>query len=453
MIRLSWAQPEDLLPHALVAAALDGCDVAAVEHRWVSAGGNPQPPVMGASPDPAAPALRALARQLLAEIDGLGEHDGWRDTEPDDLPAIEAVSPFPGATGGDATRDRLLGAWLGRAAGCLLGKPVEKVPRAGIRAIAESTGNWPIRGYFTARGLDPAVAAAHSWNRRSAPNSLAENIDGMPEDDDLNYPLIALRLIEDHGTAMTTDDVATMWLDELPAGRVFTAERVTYRNLLDGEEPEWAGGRGNPFQDWIGAQSRTDLYGWVSPGDPARAARLAWQDGRLSHHRNGLYGAMFVAAASSLAITGAPVDVCIEAGLTVVPHASRYAAAIRRGVGLARSDLAEDAAIDVIEQEYGHLHWVHVLNNASLLAFALTRSGGDFVAAITTVVGGGWDTDSNGATAGAICGAICGASELPSPWVSPLKNRLASSVRGFDRVTFDELADRTASAQPAPPDD
>ena len=69
---------------------------------------------------------------------------------------------------------------------------MEKIPRAGIRAIAESTGNWPITGYFTARGLDPDVAAAYPWNRRSAVNSLVENIDGMPEDDDLNFPLVAL---------------------------------------------------------------------------------------------------------------------------------------------------------------------------------------------------------------------------------------------------------------------
>ena len=39
---------------------------------------------------------------------------------------------------------RLEAAWLGRAAGCLLGKPVEKLPLEGIRALARSTGNWPL---------------------------------------------------------------------------------------------------------------------------------------------------------------------------------------------------------------------------------------------------------------------------------------------------------------------
>ena len=450
MIRLSWSQPEDLLPHALVAAALDGRDVASIEQRWIEAGGDPTPPVTGASPEPAPPALRELARDLLAEIDDIEAPSSLVAAEPDDLSAIEALAPAHGETrsrsGPAVDADRLLGAWLGRAAGCLLGKPVEKIERAGIRAIAESTGNWPIDGYFTARGLDPAVAATYPWNRRSALNSLAENIDGMPEDDDLNFALIALHLVEQHGDRLTTDDVAAIWLDELPAGRVFTAERVAYRNLVGGDEPDIAGRHGNPFQAWIGAQIRTDVYGWVCPGDPGRAARLAWHDARLTHSRSGIYGAMFVAAASAAAVTEPTIDRCIDAGLSVIPPASRYAAAIARGVDLARSSMSSDDAIDEVYREFGHLHWVHALNNSALLAFALVRSGGDFTTAITTAVSGGWDTDSVGATAGALCGGLNGAAALPPRWVLPLHNRLASSVRGFDGITFDELSRRTAAA-------
>ena len=193
--------------------------------------------------------------------------------EPDDFETIEALGPggFSG-TASDDFEDRVHGGWLGRAAGCLLGKPVEKLPREGIRAIAESTGNWPLRSYFTAVGLDPDVAARYPWNRASRTTSLAENIDGMPEDDDLNFALLALTLVERHGDAVTTDDVALAWLELLPAKRVFTAERIAYRNLLNGYEPDSAAAVGNPFQDWIGAQIRADVYGWVCPGDPTRAA-------------------------------------------------------------------------------------------------------------------------------------------------------------------------------------
>ena len=452
MLRVTWVQPEDLVAHQLAAMRIDGCDVDEIERQWVRAGGNPVPPAGGAGTEAGAE-LRALARALLDQLDQLEPPPALLAAEPDDLEDIEASRQAPDPPDRDRPGhstiedDRLLGGWLGRAAGCLLGKPVEKIPREGIRAIAASTGNWPLRGYFSGAGLDADVAARYPWNRASRATSLAENIAGMPEDDDLNFALLALDLVERHGNPLTTDDVAAAWLASLPGGRVFTAERVTYRNLLDGHPPAVAGRLRNPFQDWIGAQIRADVYGWVCPGDPPTAARLAWTDARLSHHRNGVYGAMFVAAASAAAVVARSIGECIDAGLSVVPPASRYAAAIRRGVELGSGPLDAEAALDELYRDFGLLHWVHALDNAALAAFALTRSHGDFVTAITTAVSGGWDTDSTGATVGALTGALAGAAALPADWIDPLQNRLASSMPGWDGVSFDELARRTAAAR------
>ena len=86
----------------------------------------------------------------------------------------------------------------------------------------------------------------------------------------------------------------------------------------------------------------------------------------MSHSRNGLYGACFAAAAASAAITATTIGDVIGAGLSVVPRGSRYAAAIERGAELARGGLDDEAAIDAVYADYGHLHWVHVLNNAAL---------------------------------------------------------------------------------------
>jgi ADP-ribosylglycohydrolase len=463
MLRLSWTQPEDLLPHALVAAELDGRDVADLRERWFAAGGAPEAAVSGATPQPALPELRELARALLREVDGRPDPVELVRAEPDGFAEIIAASPAamsesalpaaqsnaPDAVAGDLG-DRVLGAWLGRASGCLLGKPVEKISLDGIRAIARSTGNWPIASYFTEIGLAPEIAARYPWNRRSRPTSLVENIDGMPEDDDLNFPLIALGLLESAGNAFTTDDVAQSWLNDLPGGRVFTAERITYRNLLEGHEPDVAGSVQNPFRDWIGAQIRTDVYGWANPGDPASAARLAWTDGRLSHGRSGLYGAMFAAAACSAAVVASTVAEVLDAGLSVVPAGSRYAAAVRRGMELGGSDLDDVAAVDALHAEFGNLHWVHALNNSALLAFALTRGGGDFERSITLAVSGGWDTDSVGATVGSITGALTGAEGLPARWIEPLHDSLATSVPGFDGATFSELAARTLAVAGTP---
>ena len=117
---------------------------------------------------------------------------------------------------------------------------------------------------------------------------------------------------------------------------MFTAERVAYRNLLLGISAPGTATRHNPFREWIGAQIRTDVYGWVHPGDPAAAARAAWTDARLSHVRNGVYGAMAVAAmcATPSSPTAEAVDDVVATGLAVVPPESRYAEALRFGVDL-----------------------------------------------------------------------------------------------------------------------
>ncbi|MFD2470573.1 ADP-ribosylglycohydrolase family protein [Amycolatopsis silviterrae] len=435
-MRLTWAQPEDLLAHEFVQSAVEGKDVTSVRERWIAAGGDPVPAVSGAGPRPAPPALRALARTLLDELAALPAAPA--PGEPDDWDAIAALLPsapvLPRPDG-----DRTLGAWTGRAAGCLLGKPVEKIPREGIEEILRATGRWPLDRWFTAVGLPDEVAARWPWNRRSAPTSLEENISGMPEDDDLNYPILALTLLERHGREFTTDDVAQLWLEQLPAGRVFTAERAAYRNLLDARPVPETATHLNPFREWIGALIRTDVFGWVSPGDVREAARLAWVDARLSHTRNGIYGAMWAAALASAAMVCDSVHGVLDAAETVLPPSSRLASAVQFG----REAAAYDDGLDRLHARYGDLHWVHVLNNAAVIAYALTRGDGDFGQSVSLAVTAGWDTDSAAATVGGVVGALAGVDGIGEQWTKPLDNRIATSLPGGEqRIT--DLAARTA---------
>ncbi|WP_367040875.1 ADP-ribosylglycohydrolase family protein [Streptomyces sp. Je 1-332] len=442
MIRLTWVQPEDLIGHELRQSEEEGKDVSSVRSRWLKAGGHLAPPRAGASPTPPAPHLRALAEELLTE---LSQPPSLCPPAPVNKAPLQAVSGRGGLGEKEALRHRLHAAWLGRAAGCLLGKPVEKLPLEAIRSLAKATGNWPLCTWFTEKGLPQDLKNTHPWNKRSAHTSLAENIDGMPEDDDLNYPLLNLRLLQRHGKDFTTTDVARLWLDELPAARTFTAERIAYRNLLTGIEPPHTATHHNPFREWIGALIRADVHGWTNPGAPTAAAGQARRDASLSHTANGVYGAMFAAATIAEAAAGTgDVHHCLRTGLTVVPRDSRLAHAIHHGIQLAQSTQHFDDVVDDLHAAHGHHHWVHVIPNAALLSAALTHADGDFTGSITRAVSGGWDTDSNGATAGSIAGLLAGhPGALPDRWTSPLKNRLASSVPGFDGIGFDTLADLT----------
>ncbi|MER5524636.1 ADP-ribosylglycohydrolase family protein [Streptomyces sp. NPDC002677] len=477
MLRLTWVQPEDLLGHEIRQARQDGREPGAVAARWKAAGGADAPDRAGASPDRVSRYLRQLAEDLLDELADLPS----RLNEPTDLAAIKALCPqwpsaprggrcgpscdcgcdvvtraVPRAPDGALHSPRLQppppptrtyhAAWLGRAVGCLLGKPVEKLPLHAIRELAQAAGNWPLNQYFTARGVPAELLAAHPWNRRSAATSLVENIDGMPEDDDLNYPLLNLLLLQRHTRAFTTTDVAALWLDELPAGRTFTAERVAYRNLLTGVEPPHTARHRNPFREWIGALIRADVHGWTNPGDPAAAAEQAHRDAALTHTANGVYAAMFTAATIATAAGGThDVHACLRSGRTVIPPRSRLAQAIDQAIRLAETHEDFETVVDELHRTHSPTHhWVHAIPNTALVAAALTHADGDFTGSVCRAVSGGWDTDSNGATAGSVAGLLAGDPDaLPDRWTTPLKNRLATSVAGFDGTGFDTLAHLT----------
>jgi ADP-ribosylglycohydrolase len=229
----------------------------------------------------------------------------------------------------------------------------------------------------------------------------------------------------------------------MPAGRSFTAERLAYRNLLLGLVPPETATYRNPFREWIGARIRVELYGWARPGNPGAAAELAYRDARLSHTANGIYAATFMAAASAASVAGAAPAACVEVGLQAVPPRSRLAEAVRRGRSLAESDADWEQVVDGLEEAFGELHWVHAINNTALVAAALCRFGDDYTAAICAAVAAGWDTDSNGAAVGSILGARVGAAGLPERWTAPLKDRIATSLPGFDGASLGGLAERT----------
>ena len=436
MIRITWLEPVTRLEYEFAQLREQGAEPSDLEARWeTSKEGLTQKE------------QRRVALELLDEAQSLPDDnesealDNWLRQLPDSSTSDTFAE--------DILNDRILAAWTGRMAGCLLGKPVEKIPREGIRAILESVGEWPLRRYFTAEGVPEAVSERYPWNRASKPTSLRENIACMPEDDDINYTMLNLQLLETYTHDFTADDVGTLWLQMMPVLTVFTAERVAYENLLHYIEPPDTARFRNPYREWIGAQIRADIFGLTSPGDPVQAARLAAKDACLSHTGNGVYGEMFVAACLAAAFTKADMRAVVERGLEHIPPQSRLAEAIRFSLSLPEQTSDFEKALDLLYGRYGHLHWVHTINNAALVAAALLYGEGDFERSICLAVMGGWDTDCNGATVGAIIGAALGSAAIPESWSAPLKGQVRTSLKGFDKARITDLAARTVAVTPS----
>jgi ADP-ribosylglycohydrolase len=379
--------------------------------------------------------------RVASDLERVSRDPAWPYVEPTDEHTLgELASSLPGLDVDETElADRLHGAWLGRCVGNTMGKPVEGLTRREVEIYLRAAGQWPQTGYVP---LLPSLPDGVSHLHESAPFSSAGTFADVPRDDDLDWTILNLSLLEQYGDAITTAEVAAAWLDKLPFTQTFTAERAAYRNVIRGVALADAAVVNNPYREWIGALIRADVFGYTHPGDPAAAARLGLVDARFSHVANGIYGEMWAAALVSAAFATDDPRVALKAALPVVPTGSRLAEALRGVERVFDSGVDAVAALDWAEEQLGQYNWVHTINNAAHIAIALLW-GRDFTDAIRITVAAGNDTDSSAATVGSVFGALHGSASIPAELVGTTHIHVRSAVKDFDRISIAELADRT----------
>lgn len=361
--------------------------------------------------------------------------ENWEDIEAQ-LPTLNGVHEHR------VPLETIRAAWLGRVIGNTVGKPIEWGPhwnRTRIKDYLVSQGAYPL-GNFVPVDADKAEALLF---RENWPETTLGRVNGSSRDDDIDYTVLALCLVETHGTAFTTEDVAEQWLQRLPFHQVYTAERAAYRNLVNGVPAKRAALSANPYREWIGALIRADFYGYINPGNPRAAAKLAYQDARLSHVSNGLYGAMWAAALIAEAFVSESAHSALAKSLKHIPATSALANEIATVTADFAAGLSWEEAVERIEERGAELNWVHTVNNAGVICAGLLWGEGDFTRTVCLTVQAGLDTDSNGATAGSVAGVLYGLDGIPGYFSDPIKDRLRSAVFGFNDVSITDLAERT----------
>lgn len=397
------------------------------------------------------------ANRIYDDIQNLPLREDYPYQEPSTLPEIQAARPASSpldnrALSPEEVYDRIYGGWLGRCGGCLLGQPVEGWRRARINGLLRESGNLPLKGYISS-DLPAAVREKYEVTDEGGAYGAKKkgwinNVSYMPEDDDTNYTVLALKILEDYGPDFTPEDVAVSWLTCLPLLHTCTAERVAYINLANLIPPPLSASTRNPFREWIGAQIRGDLFGYIRPGDPAAAAALAWRDASISHVKNGIYGEMFAAAMIAAAFVEQDPEAVVRAGLAQIPEHSRLAESIRRVLDWKAGGVSRQDAIDRVHEVWDEKNthcWCHTISNAMLVAIGLLYGGGEYARSVEVGIISGFDTDCNGATIGSIIGVMQGAKALPQEWTEPLHDTLKSGVDGFGIVKISDLARRTAA--------
>ncbi|MDR8411019.1 ADP-ribosylglycohydrolase family protein [Nonomuraea sp. 3-1Str] len=352
-------------------------------------------------------------------------------------------------------RDRARGCLLGLAAGDALGAPAENLTPSEIR---------------------------RRWGR------LTEIERGGT--DDTEYAIFAASLLVRHGHGLTSAAVADAYRAEVlpriagPMRGAGFSELGTVEALRRGLEPPMTGlVHQHGWSD--GLAMRAAPYGIFCPGDPAEAARLVEEDGRVSQSGEGILGGRAVAGAVAAAMAGLPPREGVAAALSVVPPDSWTARAIERAVAAldrvtdretdretdrdtsagsadesdSDSDRREAALVEALHEAVvvRHYPWTDVAPEAVALALAAYLAGGGEVeASVTFAVGLGRDADTIGAIAGAIAGAGQGEAGVPQRWaarVGPVAGTCLPVVAGRHVLTVaDELADELTgdlAARPA----
>lgn len=372
--------------------------------------------------------------------------------EPDSITEIRAARPakrmakqeFPKDF--DLLYDRYHGAWLGRCAGCALGKPVEFNVNENylwIKTYLQNRNEWPLRDFFSARNVNDNMDLA-------CPLSQRENIAFMESDDDIRYTILAMLLFEKHGSNFAPYDVARLWGENLTHYQLFTAEKHAFLNFAMFEaykgkdlNADFTSTFNNPYREYIGAQIRADFYGYMAPGDTEKAAEYAYCDACWTHRKNGIYGAMFIAAAVAAAFVTDDIEEIIYAGLGEIPENCRLAYEIRQALQVIPNckDMHEFA--DYAAKRYQAMSAVHTIGNAVLCVGALIFGGKDPDRSVCEAVMGGFDTDCNGATVGSIVGIIAGGRNFGGTLAPRLNNLVKSGLQAVGDIQITELARRT----------
>lgn len=396
--------------------------------------------------------ISGLSRRIAAlrrRLENMGPSRAIARKEPDDLERIRRLRP-PGPRRlwdrflPDVYADRLRGAFLGRAAGCTLGAPVEGwSPERMARLAAHCGADFPPTDYWPA--ADQPYDTRYGRDLRAS--YTRAGMRHVPVDDDMTYTLLGLLILEEFGPDFTTADVGKAWLKYLPMA--CTAEKVALDNLRAGANWKKTAERNNPFLEWIGADIRSDAWGYACPGWPERAAEMAYRDAFLSHRQNGIYGEMYFSAVIAAALaTGDPVE-ALRIGLSEIPRTSRLHADVSWALKVAPKVRDHVAAKRLVDERFDGMSTVHTNNNACLTVWGVTIGRRDLTRAIGSTVAMGYDCDCTAATAGSIVGAAVGAKNIPPRWYRPFRNRARTYMNGQEWFRIDQVVRRFAKVAQA----
>ncbi len=359
--------------------------------------------------------------------------------EAQEAPILEPLSD-------EEYKERISGAFFGRCAAVILGKPLEMdMTKNSIKEYLESLGEFPLNDFVSAYSPKLDIRL-----REDCIYSTKNNVKFAQADDDINYTLLDLRLAENHPNGFKKSDVGFNWLNNIAYHWCWCASRQAYYHMVNLDEGKDIDKqideipyKLNPWRECIDGQIRTDLWGYIHPADLKGASLDAHTDCSFSLTKNGIYGGMFVAGAISGALSKNPtVEKIIASGLACIPKKSRLHEAVTSVCAWWNEYKNWEVVCDKIYEKYGHLPFAATLNNMSMVTLGIVAGGLDYTKSITIATMCGIDTDCNAGTVGSIIGAAVGLDKIDKRWYEPLNNTIKSTVADIGECKITDIINR-----------
>ena len=207
-------------------------------------------------------------------------------------------------------------------------------------------------------------------------------------------------------------------------------------------------GRYNPHYFDDSAVARAVPIGVVCAGQAQVAATLAARDAEITNAEDGLWAAQAMAAAISMAGSGAALDVVLACALAQLPPASWIRRTVEEALALCDPSQSVLTVVPllseaIINREYNY-------GNVAPETFALTlaivkQTRGEFEAAMMMATTFAKTADSVPAFVGALCGPMAKHDILPSSWgtrLQELRGLCFPALCGVDYIALvEQLAD------------
>ncbi len=326
-------------------------------------------------------------------------------------PTMRTISP-------DVLKDKIAGGWAGKMLGVTYGAPTE------FHALG--------------RTFEDSIR----WTPKDAIGSLTQ--------DDLYVQLTFLMTMDRYGI-----DAPAKKYQELFAKAgymLWHANCQARKNYYDSIFPPRSGAPEFNFHaNDIDFQIEADYIGFMSPGMPNSALKLADKIGHIMNYGDGFYGGVFLSSLYSEAFFEKDLRKIVEKALLSLPAESDYAKIIRDVLELKDKNPTDWRAVwKVIEDKWGKTHIctageafnIDAKFNGAFIVIGLLYGNGDYMKTMEITTRCGQDSDCNPSNAMAILGVINGFSHLPEPMKKAVTD-MQDSLFIYTNYSFRKAVDNT----------